>query len=116
MCLQLAVVCAVAVVCNAGYLDVETYAPSVPYAAAPVVAKHVVEQYDPNPGYQFSYGVSDPHTGDYKTQEETLSNGVVHGRYSLLEPDGSVRVVTYVADKLNGFNAHVEKHQPSVHH
>lgn len=94
-----------------------TVAISAPVAHAPVaVARNVVEQFDPNPAYQFSYGVSDPHTGDYKNQEETLSNGVVQGKYSLLEPDGSVRVVTYVADHVNGFNAHVQKHLPTVHH
>lgn len=57
----------------------------------------------------FSYGVSDPHTGDNKHAEETLVNGVVHGSYSLTEPDGTIRKVTYTADKVNGFNAVVEK-------
>lgn len=57
----------------------------------------------------FSYGVSDPHTGDNKHAEETLVNGVVHGSYSLTEPDGTIRKVTYTADKINGFNAVVEK-------
>lgn len=59
--------------------------------------------------YSFSYGVSDPHTGDNKHQEESLTNGVVHGSYSLTEPDGTIRKVTYTADKINGFNAVVEK-------
>lgn len=40
---------------------------------------------------QHSYGVSDPHTGDNKHAEETLVNGVVHGSYSLTEPDGTIR-------------------------
>ncbi|XP_016984485.1 larval cuticle protein A2B [Drosophila rhopaloa] len=91
-------------------------APSISYAApkllaAPVaVAKvAVAEPYDPNPQYSFSYGVTDHHTGDSKQQEETLVNGVVHGSYSLAEPDGSIRKVTYTADKVNGFNAVVEK-------
>lgn len=57
----------------------------------------------------FSYGVNDPHTGDNKHAEETLVNGVVHGSYSLTEPDGTIRKVTYTADKVNGFNAVVEK-------
>lgn len=39
----------------------------------------------------YSYGVSDPHTGDNKHAEETLVNGVVHGSYSLTEPDGTIR-------------------------
>lgn len=80
-------------------------------AHAPVVAKHIVhaEPVDPNPHYSFSYGVSDPHTGDNKHAEESLVNGVVHGSYSLTEPDGTIRKVTYTADKINGFNAVVEK-------
>lgn len=53
--------------------------------------------------------MNDPHTGDNKHAEETLVNGVVHGSYSLTEPDGTIRKVTYTADKINGFNAVVEK-------
>ncbi|XP_030561100.1 cuticle protein 7 [Drosophila novamexicana] len=84
------------------------------YIAAPApalaVAKVAVpEPYDPNPQYSFSYGVTDHHTGDSKQQEESLVNGVVHGSYSLAEPDGTIRKVTYTADKVNGFNAVVEK-------
>lgn len=102
------------------------YAPAASYAYAPApvhsyavahapivhtpVYKHVeVEPYDPNPEYSFSYGVNDPETGDNKHAQETLKNGVVHGSYSLTEPDGSIRKVTYTADKINGFNAIVEK-------
>lgn len=85
-------------------------------AAAHPVVKHVVaDPVDPNPHYSFSYGVSDPHTGDNKQQEETLANGVVHGSYSLQEPDGTIRKVTYTADKINGFNAVVEKHGVAHH-
>lgn len=32
-----------------------------------------------------------------------------------MEPDGSVRVVEYVADDKNGFNAVVKKIGPSLH-
>lgn len=78
-------------------------------AAAPVVKAIVPEPYDPNPQYSFSYGVTDPHTGDSKHATESLINGVVHGSYSVAEPDGSIRKVTYTADKINGFNAVVEK-------
>uniref|UniRef100_A0A182TP62 Uncharacterized protein n=1 Tax=Anopheles melas TaxID=34690 RepID=A0A182TP62_9DIPT len=89
------------------------HAPAIAVAAAPVL-KHV-EAYDPNPHYSFSYGVSDPHTGDSKHAEETLSNGVVHGSYSLTEPDGTIRKVTYTADKIHGFNAVVEKSGHAIH-
>ncbi|GBP75194.1 Larval cuticle protein A3A [Eumeta japonica] len=51
----------------------------------------------------------DPSTGDHKDASETLQNGVVQGQYSLVEPDGHLRRVTYTADKINGFNAVVER-------
>ncbi|CAB3223791.1 unnamed protein product [Arctia plantaginis] len=90
------------------------------YAAAPIVkavAAPIVraEPVDPNPAYSFSYGVADPATGDHKDASETLQNGVVHGSYSLVEPDGHVRKVTYTADKINGFNAVVERTGATAH-
>ncbi|RVE48082.1 hypothetical protein evm_007269 [Chilo suppressalis] len=81
-------------------------APVVKAVAAPIVR---AEPVDPNPAYSFSYGVSDPHTGDQKDAAETLQNGVVQGSYSLVEPDGHLRRVTYTADNVNGFNAVVER-------
>src|SRR5262249_48351195 len=71
--------------------------------------------YDPNPEYSYSYGVNDPNTGDSKHAQEALKNGVVVGSYSLAEPDGTVRKVSYTADKVNGFNAIVEKHGTPKH-
>ncbi|CAG9584550.1 unnamed protein product [Danaus chrysippus] len=86
---------------------IKTYAaPVVKAVAAPVVQ---AEPIDPNPAYSYAYGVADPSTGDQKEAKETLQNGVVHGSYSLVEPDGHVRKVTYTADKINGFNAVVER-------
>lgn len=38
---------------------------------------------------------------------------MVQGSYSLIEPDGSRRVVSYAADPINGFNAVVQK-DPSI--
>ncbi|XP_072936605.1 uncharacterized protein, partial [Epargyreus clarus] len=57
----------------------------------------------------FSYGVSDPHTGDVKSQSETRSGGNVVGQYSLLESDGTRRTVDYAANAHTGFNAVVRK-------
>lgn len=95
-----------------------------PIITAPIsnafVKTHVIteESYDPNPSYSFSYGVKDPSTGDSKMQEESLENGVVRGSYSLAEPDGTIRRVTYTADDIHGFQAKVEKigipHFPTV--
>lgn len=44
-----------------------------------------------------------------KSVEEQLVDGVVRGSYSLTEPDGTIRRVTYTADDINGFNAVVER-------
>lgn len=70
-----------------------------------------VEPFDPYPQYSFGYSVQDPLTGDIKGQSETRQGSLVQGQYSLVEPDGSLRTVTYVADD-NGFNAVVDR-QPS---
>lgn len=55
-----------------------------------------------HPRYSFNYGVQDHHTGDIKHQSEVRDGGVVKGQYSLVEPDGSVRIVDYTADDING--------------
>ncbi|XP_015117043.1 larval cuticle protein A2B [Diachasma alloeum] len=69
--------------------------------------------YDPHPQYSYSYSVADDLTGDQKTQEETRNGDVVQGSYSLVEPDGSRRRVSYASDSINGFNA-VVQHDPSL--
>ncbi|XP_058788801.1 cuticle protein 7-like [Phymastichus coffea] len=71
--------------------------------------------YYAHPKYTFNYGVHDPHTGDVKTQHEVRDGDVVHGSYSVNEPDGSVRIVEYTADDHNGFNAVVKKVGPQLH-
>lgn len=53
--------------------------------------------------------LQDTITGDEKEQHETRDGDVVHGSYSLVEPDGTKRVVEYTADPVNGFNAIVNK-------
>lgn len=67
------------------------------------------------PKYEYKYGVKDPKTGDQKEQQETRVGDVVKGEYSLAEPDGTIRIVKYTADKVNGFNAVVEKIGKAVH-
>lgn len=64
--------------------------------------------------YHFDYAVSDPHTGDHKSQWEVKEKGVVKGSYSLLEPDGTTRVVEYIADD-HGFRAVVKKIGTPIH-
>lgn len=68
-----------------------------------------------HPKYAFNYGVNDPHTGDHKSQWEERDGDVVKGEYSLVEPDGSIRTVSYTADGHNGFNAVVTKSGKAVH-
>ncbi|XP_064071250.1 cuticle protein 18.6-like [Vanessa tameamea] len=91
-------------------------APVAHYAAAPVAhyaAAH--EEEYAHPKYDFSYSVADGHTGDNKSQHESRDGDAVHGEYSLLEADGSVRTVQYTADAHNGFNAVVSNSAPAKH-
>ncbi|XP_076652119.1 cuticular protein 1 [Halictus rubicundus] len=105
---------------NAGLLPAAplSYAPAAPLAyAAPVakavavapVAKALDADFDPHPQYSYAYDVHDSLTGDAKSQQETRDGDVVQGSYSLLEADGTRRIVDYTADPVNGFNAVVRK-------
>ncbi|XP_017860902.1 PREDICTED: larval cuticle protein A2B [Drosophila arizonae] len=98
-------------------------APVYPKLAAPIypgLAKVAVakvagpEPYDPNPQYSFSYDVHDSSTGDVKNQQETRSGDVVQGSYSLIEADGTRRIVEYTADPVHGFNAVVHREGVAV--
>jgi len=66
-----------------------------------------------HPHYKYSYGVNDKHTWDQKHASEWRDGSNVGGQYSLREPDGSWRTVTYWADK-GGFRANV--HRTPNHH
>ncbi|CAH0407842.1 unnamed protein product [Chilo suppressalis] len=96
------------------------YAAPVAHYAAPLAyaapAAHYAghDEYA-HPKYDYSYSVADPHTGDHKSQHESRDGDSVHGYYSLLQPDGSVRKVEYTADAHNGFNAVVHNSAPSHH-
>ncbi|ENN76094.1 adult-specific cuticular protein ACP-20 [Dendroctonus ponderosae] len=73
-----------------------------------------IDYYTP-PKYEYKYGVTDPKTGDQKEQSEVRLGDVVKGQYSLAEPDGTIRVVKYTADKINGFNAQVSRIGKAIH-
>jgi len=92
------------------------YAAQPVLKAHPVVAKAVVadEPYDPNPQYNYGYSIQDGLTGDSKGHQESRNGDVVQGQYSLVEPDGSTRTVTYTSDPVNGFNAVVDRTAPHV--
>lgn len=88
---------------------------AAPFAAplaqlAPVPAK--LEYTDSYPQYRYAYNVQDTLTGDFKGQEESREGDIVKGKYSLLEADGSRRIVSYYSDPVNGFNAIVQKELP----
>ncbi|CAH1104981.1 unnamed protein product [Psylliodes chrysocephalus] len=83
--------------------------------AAPVIKAAPAVDYVAYPKYQFNYGVADGHTGDQKTQTEIRDGDVVKGQYSVVEPDGTVRTVTYTADDHNGFNAVVTRSGHAAH-
>ncbi|KAF4521978.1 hypothetical protein B566_EDAN012527 [Ephemera danica] len=114
------VLAALVAVASAGVISPLGYAaaPAVAtYAAAPLVAKAAVAvdaDYDPNPQYSYSYSVADALTGDNKEQSESRNGDVVQGSYSLVEADGTRRVVDYTADPINGFNAVVRKEGAAV--
>ncbi|RVE52437.1 hypothetical protein evm_002831 [Chilo suppressalis] len=82
--------------------------------AAKVLVAHQEEEYA-HPKYEYSYSVADGHTGDNKSQHESRDGDAVHGEYSLVEADGSVRKVQYSADDHNGFNA-IVSHSAPAHH
>jgi len=112
----------------AGYQHGGYDSPSYDYAAYPAYSSastyqaaadypsysKPVDYYSP-PKYSFNYGVKDYHTGDVKDQWEERDGDVVKGEYSLVEPDGTTRKVTYTADDHNGFNAVVHK-SGTAHH
>ena len=83
------------------------YGLAAPVLAAPAVVSKV--EYDANPHYSYTYSVADALTGDNKSQSESRQGDVVTGQYSLVEADGTRRVVDYTADPVNGFNAVVRK-------
>ncbi|KAG5676665.1 hypothetical protein PVAND_006483 [Polypedilum vanderplanki] len=73
----------------------------------PTIVKQVVHEAPAN--YEFNYEVHDTHTGDIKRQHEKAENGHISGQYSLVDPDGYRRVVTYTADDHHGFQANVQR-------
>ncbi|XP_049800203.1 calphotin-like [Schistocerca nitens] len=81
----------------------------LPAAAAPAPAHAVVYDHYAPPSYRFDYAVADSHTGDAKTQFEHRDGDRVTGAYSLIDADGTTRIVEYTADDHNGFQAVVKR-------
>nr|CAD7609280.1 unnamed protein product [Timema genevievae] len=96
-------------------LGYAAHGPALSYAA-PAIAKVAVDtDFDPHPQYSYAYDIQDALTGDSKSQHESRDGDVVQGSYSLVEPDGTRRIVDYTADPVNGFNAVVHKEGAAVH-
>ncbi|VVC95754.1 unnamed protein product [Leptidea sinapis] len=92
-----------------GYgLDYEDYRPLYHHQ----IGQHNIDEYDvdyhAHPKYAFDYSVKDPHTGDDKEHWETRDGDKVKGQYTVVDTDGTKRIVEYQADD-NGFNAVVHK-------
>ncbi|CAG9793416.1 unnamed protein product [Diatraea saccharalis] len=63
---------------------------------------------DPPPAaiqYKYSYDIQDPTTGDTKTQHEVRQGNIVTGQYSVVDPDGTKRIVDYNVHPRKGFSA-----------
>ena len=80
------------------------------HAVSPALAEvRLVEQEDDKvpAQYNFGYSITDSVTGDSKTRQESRDGDAVSGSYSVADPDGRIRTVTYTADALHGFQATV---------
>merc|ERR1712117_654528 len=90
---------------------VESVRLATPAVVSPVVSQRltpVLQEEDLLPAnYNFGYSVSDLVSGDSKTRQESRDGDVVTGSYSVADPDGRIRTVTYTADSVHGFQAKV---------
>ncbi|EEZ98279.1 larval cuticle protein A3A [Tribolium castaneum] len=119
MAFKFVVFAALIAAARAGVIGAPAVAAPLAYAHAPVAVAHaapvavaktvVSDEYDPHPQYSYGYDIQDGLTGDSKNQQESRDGDVVHGSYSLTDPDGTRRTVEYTADPINGFNAVVHK-------
>nr|QGT33373.1 cuticular protein 20 [Microplitis mediator] len=107
MACKLIVILAVVLTANAAVVPVAPAAQLLQPASVAVPAR--IEDYDAVPQYSFAYDVQDALTGDSKAQYETRNGDIVQGSYSLIEADGTRRIVDYTADPVNGFNAVVSR-------
>ncbi|KAK0162230.1 hypothetical protein PV327_008583 [Microctonus hyperodae] len=110
MAFKFIILCALVAASKAGYIAPQLYQAAAPAVATPLLSAKVIEaDHNLHPQYSFAYDVQDSITGDYKSQHETRDGDIVQGSYSLLEADGTRRIVDYTADAHNGFNAIVHK-------
>merc|ERR1712083_776689 len=87
---------------------VPTHALHAVHAVGPAVTEvRLVEQDEVPAQYNFGYSITDSVTGDSKSRQESRDGDAVTGSYSVADPDGRIRTVTYTADALHGFQATV---------
>merc|ERR1712083_47248 len=87
---------------------VPTHALHAVHAVGPAVTEvRLVEQDEIPAQYNFGYSITDSVTGDSKSRQESRDGDAVTGSYSVADPDGRIRTVTYTADALHGFQATV---------
>ena len=79
----------------------------VTHAVPSLTTVRVVEQDEPPAQYNFGYSITDSVTGDSKSRQESRDGDVVSGSYSVADPDGRIRTVTYTADDVHVFQATV---------
>ncbi|KAH8251344.1 hypothetical protein KR032_008461, partial [Drosophila birchii] len=94
---------------NAANADNNNVAPVLLPSPLPVLRQQQEPEIFPPASYSFNYAVNDESTGDIKEHSETRDGYVVRGFYSLIDPDGYKRTVTYTADDVHGFNAVVNR-------
>ncbi|XP_039440829.1 cuticle protein 18.6-like [Culex pipiens pallens] len=86
-----------------------------------LVASSAASEQVPLPGvaghaqYKYQYGVQGVENGDHKGQWEHRDGDQVQGSYTLLEADGTSRVVDYKSDPVHGFQAHVKREGHAKH-
>nr|XP_018906500.1 PREDICTED: cuticle protein 7-like [Bemisia tabaci] len=126
MVFKFCILAALATVASCGYASSSAYVKTAPSHGAAVASygsyghgaesdgSYGHESYpDSHPNYKFEYSVHDPDTHDVKAQAESRDGHYVKGFYSLVEADGTKRVVHY-ADNGHGFEATV--HKEPAHH
>merc|ERR1711963_222512 len=85
-----------------------TVLPTSAPAIVPTISQRLIPEEEFVPAnYNFGYSVSDVVSGDSETRQETREGDLVTGSYSVADPDGRIRTVTYTADSVHGFQAKV---------
>ncbi|ODN03781.1 Larval cuticle protein A3A [Orchesella cincta] len=85
-----------------------------PPTADPVDDEQEEYPSDPNPQYNFSFDIKDDELTNYQNRQEERDGQTIKGSYSVVDPDGYVRTVTYTADPKNGFQAKVTREPTDV--